>query len=477
MIAPRLVHLLAVTALANLAIPAPRVNAQTPGSYEFIDFVAPRGWKVERAAEWVVFKKDDGTHYSNVFIIKPRPSLGTHRADVDKDWALHAAKQGLAAPAQSDGSSRDGWEVTVGAGATKGRNAFEISVTTFTGRGLSWALVGYYNDTTLLADMESLSQSLKLHEGRLASWREKNLGASAVAATDGRSPRPPATAPPAGPAARLPSSPSGPMMMTKSTTNFDDGWQATVQGDFVQVARPGLTVRLYHPNDALEQARPREVDAPEWYWSRVVEPAFRTSAAQKWEGVQYPPIYFMEGAGTDPQSGRAVHVAMKVVYEGGARVIVALANDRATFQQAFPHPNDMNRMLGYNKFAVTASDILGSWSKGGGGGVEYYNVYTGNYAGMAAVSSTDEFVFRPDGTYQSIHRSANTTNGSTRFSGLDYQGRYTVTDWSVTATNRVEGKTKLFHAQLEAIKGGYLLWLTDSDYAPLRYGLFRRPVP
>jgi hypothetical protein len=152
------------------------------GSYEFIDFVAPRGWKVERAAEWVVFKKDDGTHYSNVFIIKPRPSLGTHRADVDKDWALHAAKQGLAAPAQSDGSSRDGWEVTVGAGATKGRNAFEISVTTFTGRGLSWALVGYYNDTTLLADMESLSQSLKLHEGRLASWREKNLGASAVAA-------------------------------------------------------------------------------------------------------------------------------------------------------------------------------------------------------------------------------------------------------------------------------------------------------
>ncbi len=39
-----------------------------------------------------------------------RLSLGTHRADVDKDWALHAVKQGLAAQARSDRSSRDGWE-------------------------------------------------------------------------------------------------------------------------------------------------------------------------------------------------------------------------------------------------------------------------------------------------------------------------------------------------------------------------------
>lgn len=265
--------------------------------------------------------------------------------------------------------------------------------------------------------------------------------------------------------------------MTKAITNFDDGWQATPHGDFVQVARPGLTVRLYHPNDAMEEARPRQVDPPEWYWSRVVDPGFQTSAPQKWVGVQYPPIYFMEGVGTDRQSGRAVYVAMKVVYEGGARVILALANDRATLQQYFPHPNDLNRMLGYNKFAVTAGDILGTWSKGGGGGVEYYNVYTGTYAGMAAISSTDEFVFRPDGTYQSTHRSASTTTGSTQFAGLDYRGQYTVTDWSVTATNRVSGKPKLFHAQLEAVKGGYLLWLTDSDYAPLRYGLFRRPLP
>lgn len=450
--------------------------AQTTGSYEFVDFVAPRGWKVERAAEWVVFKKDDGIRYANVFLVKPRPSIGSHRADVDRDWTLHGVKQGVAAPAQTTSGVKSSWDVTVAAGATKGRNAFQIAVSTFTGRGVSWALVSYHNDTSLLADMGSLSQSLAIHDGRLAAWREKNLGSGAIVAADSRSPTT-ASSPPATAAPVVAASPRGPMTMTKAITNFDDGWQATPHGDFVQVARPGLTVRLYHPNDAMEEARPRQVDPPEWYWSRVVDPGFQTSAPQKWVGVQYPPIYFMEGVGTDRQSGRAVYVAMKVVYEGGARVILALANDRATLQQYFPHPNDLNRMLGYNKFAVTAGDILGTWSKGGGGGVEYYNVYTGTYAGMAAISSTDEFVFRPDGTYQSTHRSASTTTGSTQFAGLDYRGQYTVTDWSVTATNRVSGKPKLFHAQLEAVKGGYLLWLTDSDYAPLRYGLFRRPLP
>lgn len=476
---PPVVVAAALLMSATAVTPVHPARAQTPGSYEFVDFTAPPGWKVERGAEWVVFKKDDGTRYSNVFIIKPRPSLGTHRADVERDWTLHGAKQGIAAPAQTASNSYSGWDVTVNAGATRGRSAFQVSVTTYTGVGVSWALVGYYNDKALLPEMEALSQSLRVHDGRLTAWREGNLAKGAATASDPRT-VPPSVAPPAPPAPTptvAKSAPNGPMVMTKRTTNFDDGWQSTVQEDFVQVARAGLTVRLYHPNDALEQAKPRDVDPPTWYWSRIVDPAFRVATPQKYEGVNYPPIYYMEGAGSDRQSGRALYVAMKVVYEGGARVIVALANDRAILQQHFPQPNDLNRMLGYNKFAVTASDILGTWSKSGGGGVEYYNVYTGNYAGMAAISSTDEFVFRPDGSYQSTHRAANTTNGATRFSGLDYQGRFSVTDWSVTATNRVDGKPKLFNAQLEAIKGGYLLWLTDSDYTPLRYGLFRRALP
>ncbi len=155
-------------------------------------------------------------------------------------------------------------------------------------------------------------------------------------------------------------------------------------------------------------------------------------------------------------------------------MVVVVSPNQGAYRQEFGHPNDLDKMLVYNKFALTAKDIVGSWGANTGGGVEYYNAYAGTYAGMSANSTTDEFVFQSDGAYQSKHRFANTTNGASRFSGLDYKGRYTVTDWGVMATNRVEGKTKKFWAQLEAIKGGYVLILTDSEYEPLRYVLVQR---
>lgn len=131
-------------------------------------------------------------------------------------------------------------------------------------------------------------------------------------------------------------------------------------------------------------------------------------------------------------------------------------------------------MLSYNKFGVTKNDIIGTWSKTGGGGVEYYNAYTGNYTGMSAISSTDEFIFNTNDTYISTHRAANTNTGSTTFSGLDYKGNYSVNTWELMVTNRVGGKTKKFWCQLMAVKNGYILILTDSDYEPLKYVLFKK---
>lgn len=113
----------------------------------------------------------------------------------------------------------------------------------------------------------------------------------------------------------------------------------------------------------------------------------------------------MEATAQDCRSGRSVYVAMKIVYAGG--------------------------------------------------GVEYYNAYSGAYTGIAA---------------DSTHRYANTANGATRFNGLDYQGRFSLpTPWELHATNRVDGKTNKFWARLEAVRNGYVLVLTDSDYEPLPY--------
>ncbi len=181
----------------------------------------------------------------------------------------------------------------------------------------------------------------------------------------------------------------------------------------------------------------------------------------------------MSGDAVDRQTGKPCFVAMKVVYDGGARVIVAVTPNRALYEQQFTHPNNLNSMLYYNKFAVTAEDIIGKWGGSGGGGVEYYNAYTGGYAGMNALSTSDEFVFRSNGSYHQTYLSAQVTGGGSQFARIDYDGRFAVTDWEVTATKHYEGKTAKFAAQLIAVRGGYLLFLADKRNE-VTYMLFKQ---
>lgn len=260
--------------------------------------------------------------------------------------------------------------------------------------------------------------------------------------------------------------------ITKYITSFDDGWKAVPAADYVQLTRNDTEVRLFYVSKEWDDSRPNTVEPNDHYWNRTVEPYFNVSNAQNWSGVEYPVIYFRQADAVDKQTGKRSFVTMKIVYDGGARVIVTIAPSKAAYQQQFPHPNDLNRMLSYNKFAIAAQDLAGTWSGGGGGGVEYYNAY--GYQGMSAISTSDEFVFAASGSYQSTHDSANMSGGGTRFAKLQYRGQFTAGDWELTATNRVSGKTKKFWAQFQAVRGGFLLILTDSDYAPLRYTLFKK---
>ncbi len=425
------------------------VWAQSRESFEGFRFLVPKGWKVERTAESVVLKKDNGRKYCNSYLFRMTASAGSPESDFSAAWQLHAAKQGLMKPEKVVKELRDGWEVTTGAGnATFQNQPFLIVLSTRTRAGMTYSILHYMNDPEFGAEFAEITNSV-----------------TAAA---------PAQAPVSAPATASRPAAGGGMRMAKATTDFDDGWVATPTAEYVQVSKAGTEVRLYYLNDGLEKSRGNTTGPADFYWAQVVGRAFRTGAAQKYEGVNYPPIYFVEGSGQDPRTGQTRYVAMKVIYAGGARVVVVSSPSQAAYRQLFGHPNDLDRMLNYNKFGVTAADLTGTWVRNAGGGVEYNNAYTGNYAGMSANSTSDEFEFRADGSYRSTHRYANTNNGATKFNGLDYQGKYSVTDWEVVATNRVEGKPKKFWARLEAIQNGYLLILTDSDYESLQYVLYRR---
>jgi hypothetical protein len=330
---------------------------------------------------------------------------------------------------------------------------FVVTVTTYAKDGLTWCVASVFNDQKYIETAQQFSGAVVANTALFATKATQSNQAPSSTGSGNAKPS------------------SG---ITLATTNFDDGWKSTPASDYVLVTRPNMQVRLYYVNTALDDARPNTVSPEQWYWLNIVSPAFTVSSPQKWEGVTFPVVYFQEGEGVDKQTGSRVYVAMKVIYQGGANVVVVTAPSKAAYQAMFGHPNDVDRMLGYNKFGVTRDDIIGTWSKTGGGGVEYYNAYTGNYAGMSAISSGDEFTFNRNDTYSSVHNAANTNNGSTTFSGLNYAGSYSVNVWELMAGNRVGGKTKKFWCQLTAVKNGFILTLTDSDYEPLKYVLYKR---
>jgi hypothetical protein len=428
------------------------LNAQAL-KYDIFTGSAPAGFIQKEKGKRLLYEKRDGNTFCQIHVWPAQKGSSDPDANFSTDWNYFGVQQyGIKEAPEKEKVKHNGWDVVTGGGqSTMNGIPFIVTVSTFTQQDISWCVLTLLNDEKYTNAVDAFLLTLKTD---ISKFKRPSGPVNNPAA------------PNANPAAIMPG-------ISKYTTNFDDGWQATPLTDYVRVIKGNTEIRLLYIDSKLDDARPNTIDAPEYYWSKYVTPYFNVAQPQKWSGVEYPVIYFMEGNAVNRQTGKSCYVALKIVYEGGARPILAISSDAASYRQQFPHPNDLNRMQAYNKFAVTAKDVIGQWNKSGGGGVEYYNAYTGTYAGMSALSTTDEFTFSGNGSYNSVHNSANTNSGGTQFAALKYNGKFSTTDWELLASNRVSGKTKKFLAQFIAVKNGYLLQLTDSDYLPLVYTLFK----
>lgn len=430
-------------------------QAQSTKAFNICTYAAPKGFKLKESSTKIFYEKSEGKNYCQLFLYPAITGTGDIEKDFETNWNFFArnTSQGIGDPETKEKDSANGWQVVfAGARGTYNQKKFVITLTTLTKDDITFYAAAVFSDQKYLQTVQDFIGSIEPDAEKFVR----------------NNPADPADAPPA-----VTTIANGSSLMTKFNTNFDDGWHAAAGINYVQVTKAGTEVRLHYIDGALDDARPNTVDALEYYWSKYVEPYFTVSNPQKWAGVQYPVIYFMEGNAIEKKTGKQCYVAIKIVYSGGARPIVLIAPSQSSYQQQFPHPNDADKMLNYNKFAVTTADIIGKWNGSGGGGVEYYNAYSGTYAGMSAVSSTDEFVFNNNGTYSSMYRAASMNNGGTQFGGQDFKGNFSVTDWSITATNRYGGKTTTYNAQLIAVKNGYLLYMSDKDNPSMNYTLFK----
>lgn len=442
-------------AIIIILSPLFHATAQSMKGFDIFLYESPSGFELKENKDKLFYNKTEGKNYCQLFLYPATTGQSDIEKDFETNWNFFArnASQGINNPETKEKDTANGWQVIFGeARGSYNRKPFVITLTTFTKGDITFYAATVFSNEKYLQASQDFITSIDPHIEKFVR-KSNNVPANLPATTSTLG--------------------NNKTIMTKYNTNFDDGWHATAGADYVQVTKAGTEVRLHYTDWALDDARPNTVDAPEYYWGKYVTPYFNVANPQKWEGVQYPVIYFMEGSATEKKTGKACYVAIKIVYSGGAKPIVIIAPNQSVYQQQFPHPNDADRMLNYNKFAVTANDIVGKWSGSGGGGVDYHNAYDGRYITSHTLSTSDEFTFNSNGTYTSTYRSANINGGNAQFGGQDFKGTYSVTDWQVTATNRLGGKTTNFFAQLIAVKGGYLLRLIDSDYSPLTYTLFR----
>jgi len=262
---------------------------------------------------------------------------------------------------------------------------------------------------------------------------------------------------------------------TFTTINFDDGWTSTIAADYVQVVKGNMRVLLYYSSEMTDEMRYSNLEISEIFWNKLVVPNYTVKSAQRLnESLTFFRTYFIEGDVVEPTTGKPLYVAMTVLMNSGiATPVVAIASDKNSYLQQFPEPKALGNMVGYNRFAVGANDVVGNWTASSSAGVHLYNTNTGNYAGMNYASSSDQFSFHADGTYTSKHSGASSVYGNTTMYTQDYKGKLTLTNWDMSLTNRFKDATENFHVWFEVVRDGRILHLQSKTASSIQYNLIK----
>jgi hypothetical protein len=259
-----------------------------------------------------------------------------------------------------------------------------------------------------------------------------------------------------------------------STTNFDDGWTAVEQNDWVEVTKGSIKVLLHYPKEGtVFPADPEPLTNTAW--NILVAPRYSNLKNYRTAYITtYNRPYLGMGYATENATGREVFV---LLFRQGGGWLEFVTPDKNTFIQQYKFDPEIIRwdsdtellkslttMTGYNKFAVAATDFTGKWTSDFTGVMQLYNVYTGNYAGMNINQSNEELVFENGGTYNWKLLVINGMVGSAKFNQVKSSGKLTVlNNWQVHFT-KIETGPKTYYAFWSCIKGARLLNLLDAQY-------------
>ncbi|MBL7872951.1 MAG: hypothetical protein JNM78_15145 [Cyclobacteriaceae bacterium] len=430
-------------------------------TFDIVTYTPPVGWNKEIkdfGASYFVTNNKTGS-WCRITLYKSIKSSGDPAIDFTNEWNELIVKNnyGVSNPPKPEIEVEDGWTSNSGVSVFKYENKDAYSLlSTISGYGVEVSIVVLMNSQEFMKSVEKMLGSIDLKKPEVKTIEVKTeqpaqatkSAVTHVLANSG---------------------------ITMATTNFDDGWVAQPFAEYVRVTKGLITVLLHYPIKVTDEMRDSN-NLEGVLFDQLVQPRYAVSNIRKFdnEGPCYFCIYFYEADVAEKATGNRYHLGLRIITNNGiSRCIEIISPTREVFQREFPDQKNVEAMLNYNKFAVTVADLVGTWDESSGSYVDMYNTVTGTYAGMNSSSSFNSFTFNADGTYNSNHKGAFGMVGSMKFYDQKYNGTYKVMNWDITATKRFEGKTDVYWAQFEAVRGGRVLHLTDKTAAGIQYHLVK----
>ncbi|MEZ5428342.1 MAG: hypothetical protein R2747_18885 [Pyrinomonadaceae bacterium] len=411
--------------------------AQKSETFDIITFQTPNGWQKQVQQSAVQIGAEDANGgVCLITIFKSIPGNNDSKVNFNAAWeaAVKEVVTVKSAPNMNPPGNENGWMVESGSAQyeSDGQKGAVILITA-TGDGKMINFLIMTNTDAFQSDIDQFIGSVQLP--KISS-------------------RNPASNPP-----NTTSSPSAfKSRFTYSTTNFDDGWVSREDEYWVETVKGNVKVYLYYFFNLGADMRPPNGNIRDNLWQKMIAKRYKILNENESRRTPYTGE-LKEGEAIDNATGQKVYLTM--VWRGN--LILAVTPNQQESNRLFPDENSLARMNDYNKFAVGEKDLTGTWQDGATNTQDWYDSVTGNYAGMTFASKTAVFNFYGNGTYSSVHNGATGRVGNMSSFQQEYKGKYSVSNWSLTATNRWQGKTEVFNASFQAVKGGRLLILNNTD--------------
>jgi hypothetical protein len=433
-------------------------------TYDVVSYTPPAGWKQETGNNYVSYSRIDGGSWAQMAIYKSTSSKGDINSDSDSEWqAIVLAAHTMEKEEKTKPETADGWTVMSRSGVWQ-----------YNGANVATILTTYSNGQVCVSILFNATARPYFNDYKKFLSEVSMLSGNRV------SPDSPAAPPSLNKPATKNPPPEGKYKFT--TTHFDDGWTAAEKADWVEVSKPGIRVLIHYPDQKTDAHHFEKLKGDRNAWDVLVSPRYRNISDLQQRGIQgSPSITFFTADATDKQSGKTSFIVLykKHYDQGNGRYLEVVADNRAVFEKEFGNNyintsswnyqeqskswDKLAEMQWRNKFAVSPSDLSGKWSSTDFASLSYYYVSSGRYAGSTATAISDEYIFSGGNSYSSQHSGASGQVGNMGFSTQKYNGRYTLTDWTITLSNRVQGGYETFNCRFEAVKGGRILVLTDHD--------------